>query len=231
MLGNQAQKHFLIYLLFSSAILFSSNGFAFEVIVHDTGPVVNKRLSIKKVEPVYPLATSGDVMCGQSHHAVRFRLNDTHAGLSFSLTARKMTRVKISWDHPDQVFFPTDSKRKTIVFPHSGGVARLYFRSFKPISGNIYIMNDNDVVIRTCPYSFLPAKRYRQSIGVSVNGTQYERFDENLNDESKNVSIHYRISSKSEIPEGGYWSFGVGVSQSEASSESRQFNSNFSYNW
>lgn len=69
-------------------------GFALEVTIIDSGPNV-KPLRTTKVERVYPLATAGDVFCGMEHHMVRFRLNANHAGLPFSLTAKRMTRVKV----------------------------------------------------------------------------------------------------------------------------------------
>lgn len=222
-------KLFLLCLIFINGLFYSVNSFAIEVIAHNAGPTVNERSSIKKVEPVYPIATANDVMCGKSHHMVRFRSNDTHAGLSFSLAAKKMTRVKIRWDHPDKVLFPNNADKKTIVFPHAGGVARLYFRAFHPVSGNLYVINDHGAVVKVCPYSFLPAKHYRQSIGLNLNDTQYQNND--LNTESNNVSINYSISSRNVVPGGGNWSFSLGLSQSESSADSRQVNSSLRYSW
>ena len=118
-------------------------GFAMELIVDDLGPDsanTQQGIRIKTVKAVYPRATTADVMCGKTHHMIRFRLNGQHAGLPFSVTAKKMTRIKIRWDHPDKVLFPFPEKRKTIVFPHAGGESRVYFRAYEPISGNDYIM-------------------------------------------------------------------------------------------
>lgn len=212
-------------------VAFHPAGFALEIIVHDSGPSVKQGVSLKKVEPVYPRATPEDVLCGKAHHMSRFRLNENHAGMPFSITARKMTRVTVRWDHEDKVLFPYAATRKTIVFPHAGGASQLYLRAYQPIVGNVYIMDDQGVVIRTCPYSFLPAKHYRQSVSVNVNETAYERINNSLSDKNNNVSINYRISSKSAVPEGEYWSFTAGFSQSESSRDSRRVNGSFSYNW
>lgn len=213
----------------------SSSGAALEITIIDPGPGTKQLIKAKKVKPVFPLATAADVMCGKSHHMARFRLNNKHVGMPFSVTAKKMTRIKIRWDHPDKVLFPFPEKNKTIVFPHAGGESRLYFRAYAPVSGNVYIMDDRDAVIKTCPYSFLPVKRFRQSINVNINETEYDRLYDELNsaldDKNSNVSVNYRISSRNAIPDGATWSWSVGVSQSESSTDSRRANSSFSYNW
>lgn len=206
-------------------------GVAFEVTVVDPGPEAQQEITVRQVKTVYPRATAEDVVCGKAHHMTRFRLNDKHAGLSFSIAAKKMTRIKVRWDHPDKVMFPQPEKKKTIIFPHAGGVSHLYFRAYQPVSGNVYIMNDHDVVIKACPYSFLPAKHYRQSINMSLNGVEYDRLDNTLDNNSNNVSVNYRISSKNVVPDGGYWSLSVGVSQSEGSTNSRRINGSVSYSW
>lgn len=221
------KANFLNQLLLYLICLSPSLGFALEITVTDSGPLANQNINLKKVEPVYPRASASDVMCGKSHHMARFRINDTHAGLPFSITAKKMTRVKIRWDHMDKVLFAASEKKKTIVFPHAGGESRLYFRAYEPVSGNVYIMDDQNAVIKTCPYSFLPAKHYNQSINVNVNETEYEH----QNDKSNNISINYRISSRSAVPAGPAWSWSVGVSQSESSTGSQRVNSNLSYSW
>lgn len=224
-----------LYFCFILGGVFTSNGMAFEVKFVD--PKTNKVLSsgvkktqAKKAEPVYPLAAAGDVLCGKDHHMVRFRLNTNHAGMPFSITAKRMTRVKVRWDHPEKVMFPAPGKRKTIVFPHSGGLSNLYFRAHEPISGNVYIMNDNDVVIQTCPYSFLPAKRFRQSVSMNIGESENDSAI-GTNSESRTVSLRYRISPKQTVPEGGKWSWSVGISQTENTNESRRLNSSFSYSW
>lgn len=209
-------------------------GFAMELIVDDLGPDsanTQQGIRVKTVKAVYPRATTADVMCGKTHHMVRFRLNGQHAGLPFSVTAKKMTRIKIRWDHPDKVLFPFPEKRKTIVFPHAGGESRVYFRAYEPVSGNVYIMDDQDVVIKTCPYSFLPAKRYRQAINVNVNETEYDPLNDTLEYKNNNVSVNYRISTRTAVPDGATWSWSLGLSQSESSTDNRRINSNFSYNW
>lgn len=208
--------------------------FAMELTMDDPGPVnegVKQNIPVKIVETVYPRATTADVMCGKSHHMTRFRLNGKHAGLPFSVIAKKMTRIKLRWDHPDKVLFPFPEKKKTLVFPYAGSESRVYFRAYAPVSGNIYIMDDQGVVIRTCPYSFLPVKKYRQSINVNINETEYESLNDAMDDENNNMSINYRIGSRTAVPDGATWSWGLGLSQSESSRDSRRVNSNFSYNW
>lgn len=210
-------------------LFFSSASFAFEVFVHDGGPSAKTKLRV--VKPVYPRATAADVMCGKLHHMARFRLNETYAGLPFSIIAKKMTRIKIRWDHPKQVLFPYKAKKKDIVFPHAGGVSRLYFRAYQPVSGNIYIMDDHDVVIKKCPYSFLPAKHYSQSVNFNVNETQYDRGNHLSDSTSNHYSVNYRISPKTVMPSGGNWSVSAGFSQSQSSTDSRQMRGSFSYSW
>jgi len=154
------RQHFNKFGVFIIFLCIPSLGFAIEINFSDSGPDAKQGSSFKKEKPVYPRATAADVMCGKPHHMVRFRINNNYVGLPFSLIAKKMTLIKIRWDHPDQVLFPFADKKKTVVFPHAGGTSRLYFRAYKPVSGNIYIMDDQDVVIKTCPYSFLPLKRF-----------------------------------------------------------------------
>lgn len=205
--------------------------FALDVEIVGSGPNV-KPIRVNKVEvSAYPIATAADIVCGKDHHVVRFNLNAKHAGLPFSISAKKMTRIKIRWDHPDKVLFPFPEKRKTIVFPHSGGVSNIYLRAYEPIFGNVYVMDDNGSVIKTCPYSFLPAKRFRQSINVSMGESEIDSSNSLDNDESREVSVNYRISSKRVVPEGVYWSLSVGVSQSENVNNTNRVNSSFSYNW
>ena len=201
---------------------------AFEIILHDQGPEVVRS---KQVAIIFPRATSEDVVCGKYHHMTRFQLNSKHAGLPFSISAKKMTRIKIRWDHPDKVLFPFAEREKTIVFPHAGGESRFYLRAYKPISGNLYIMDDKDVVIKTCPYSFLPVKRYRQSINVDLNETEYDYQNSTLENENNNLSINYRVSSKTSIPDGPTWSWSAGLSKSDSSVDSERVNSSFSFNW
>lgn len=212
----------------------SSQSFAMEFTVDELGPDstdAKQEIQIKVVDVVYPRATPADVLCGKAHHMTRFRLNTQHAGLSFSVTAKKMTRIKIRWDHPDKVLFPFPEKRKTIVFPHAGGESRLYFRAYEPVSGNIYVMDEQDIVIKTCPYSFLPAKKYRQSINVNVNETEYDPLADELDYKNNNVSVSYRIGARTAVPDGATWSWSVGLSQSESSTDSQRINSRFSFNW
>lgn len=226
---NNLYKKILSTSIFACCLI-SNVGFTLEVTVINPGPNV-KPVNVTKVERSYPMATAGDIFCGVSHHMVRFRLGANHAGLPFSITAKKMTRVRVRWDHPDKVYFPFAEKRKIIVFPHSGGLSRLYFRAHQPISGNVYVINDNDVVIKSCPYSFLPAKRVRQSVSFDVGKSEHVSSIDSDDSENRNVSINYRMSSKSAVPEGGYWSWGVGISQTENVSSTRRANGRFSYNW
>jgi len=204
-------------------------GSALELTFDDPEPSVEENIQIKKVDAVYPRATASDIVCGKLHHMARFRLNAKYAGLSVSLTAKKRTQVKIRWDHPDKVLFPFPEKKKMITFPYGGSESRLFFRSYVPVSGNIYIMDDQEQVIKACPYSFLPAKPYRQSINMNVNETEHDYVNDTRED--KNVSVTYRIGSKAIVPGGATWSWSVGVSQSESSTDSQRVNSSFSYNW
>lgn len=220
----------ITWLTFALGCLISTTSSALEITVINPGPGI-KPVQAKKVKTTYPLATTGDIVCGKDHHMVRFRLNDKHAGLPFSITAKRMTRVKVRWDHPDKVLFPSAEKRKTIVFPHAGGLSNLYFRSYVPVSGNVYLINDKNVVVQTCPYSFLPAKHFRQSISVNMGGSEYDSLRASGDSESRSISLNYRISSKQVVPEGSYWSWGVGVSQTENAGDSSRVNSSFSYNW
>ncbi|RVU86355.1 hypothetical protein EOL70_02585 [Leucothrix sargassi] len=161
----------------------------------------------------------------------RFQLNDKHAGLPFSLSAKKMTRIKIRWDHEEKVLFPFPDREKTIVFPHQGGVSRFYLRAYTPVSGNLYVLNDKNSVIKTCPYSFLPVKRYRQSISVDLNETEYDYDSDSVENIHNTVSFNYRVSSKTAIPDGPTWSWSAGLSTSDSSVDSERVNSSFSYNW
>lgn len=191
----------------------------------------NKNALDNEIGSKYPIALSSDVMCGKDQHMTRFGLGQPHAGLPFAITSKKMTRIKIRWDHPKKVLFPFDESKKTIVFPHQGGVSRLYFRAYQPITGNVYIMNDKNQVIKTCPYRFLPAKKYQQSISVTMNDNRHNLTDGNQGNNSNNIAINYRISKKTVVPEGGRWSFNAGASQSESSTNSRGLNAGFSYSW
>lgn len=226
---NNLHKKLLSTSIFACCLI-PSIGLTLEVTVVDPGPNV-QTVKVTKVKRTYPIATAGDILCGVKHHMVRFRMNANHAGLPFSITAKRMTRVRVRWDHPDKVYFPSAEKRKTIVFPHAGGLSRMYFRTHQPISGNVYVINDNGNVIKTCPYSFLPAKRVRQSVSVNVGKSEHESFLDSNDSENRNISIDYRMSSKRAVPEGGYWSWAVGVSQTENLSNTRRATGRFSYNW
>lgn len=209
-----------------------SSGVAFDITVHETGPTAKSKDSIKKVESTYPIASPGDVECAKSYHTTRFHVDNTHAGILFSLIAKKRARVKIAWDNDDIILFPYPETRKKITFPYAGGVSRLFFRSPQPIAGRFYVLNDRDKIIQTCPYRFLPAKRFRQSINMNVNGTDYETLDDSLSsDDSNNISINYQVSTKNPIPDGGRWSFRFGLSQTENSRKSQRANGSLSYSW
>lgn len=204
---------------------------ALSLVVDEPSPSSSQTVEIEVMNKVYPRATQDSVICGKAHHMTRFRLNVKHAGLPMSLISKEMTRVKIRWDHPEKVLFPFPEERKIITFPQPGSESRLFFRAYEPISGNLYIMDEYDVVIRTCPYSFLPVKPYRQSISVNLSETEYDLVSDSLDDQNGSVSVKYRISSRTAIPDGATWSWSVGVSQSDSSTDSQRVNSSFSYNW
>lgn len=216
---------YLIFTCFSGAVC------ALELVLDEPSPDTPQGIEIKVVNKVYPRATQGSVICGKAHHMTRFRLNVEHAGLSVSLISKEMTRVKIRWDHPEKVLFPFPDEKKIITFPLPGSESRLFLRAYEPVSGNLYVMDEYDVVIKTCPYSFLPVKRYRQGISVSVSETEYDRDNDVLENQNGTVSVKYRISTRTAVPDGGTWSLSVGVSQSDSSTDSQRVHSSFSYNW
>ncbi len=208
---------------------------AFEIIPVETQNSSGSGLGMKieKSTHSYPRALSEDVVCGKPWHVTRFSPNRAYASLSFSVLSKKMTQIKVSWDNPEFVVMPYADSKKTVVFPHAGGVANLYVNAYQPISGSFYIKDMQGNVLKECPYSFLPPKQYRQSLSFNVGESRFtanNNFSDNVST-SDSLSVNYQITPKPTIPEGVNWSFNAGVSQHTNESKSQNIYSSFTVNW
>lgn len=130
-----------------------------------------------------------EVFYGPKEIEVEIRSGYQTTALYVNLASKVNTKVKIELSNPELV---VSNERLDSYYLYQGTQQTLNFVAFGAHSGTITVLNENDEVLATVPYSVRFESSFRHAINGSVNT-------------SGNISLSYSLSS----PQG--WSVGAGV--------------------
>ena len=159
----------------------------------------------------------------------------TDGALSFSLAAKKRSKVYLSWDNEDDLFLDyTDSNE--LIFRRPGQIMSVRFNVFKPVSGKIYVRNENKQLIKTIDYEVLRENSVRQSLRFSLNDSNYQIESTTIagqmqDNRTGTYSVDYSITEKSEFIGDPYWSFNTMYRTSRENMNNQSVSLSASYSW
>lgn len=152
------------------------------------------------------------------------------------LSARKRSKIRIDWDHQNDVFLAGRNKNEEIRFDTPGEEVGLRFNVLKPVTGNIKIFNTQGQLLKTIPFHIKKERSIRQSLRATVSTNrqnQTNQLDANtlFSNDTQYYSFGYSITQKVSNGADPYWSFDTTINTYQGNNTNKTVSSSFSYNW